>query len=267
MRFSIIVPAYNAEKTINRAIDSVHNQTFKDYEIIIVDDNSNDRTYEVIRRNEKVHILKNNEQLKAGGSRNVGIKNAKGEYIVFLDADDYFADNNVLEKIDENIGNEQYDMIYLGFQKNVDGELGEKFIPTLDQVNREIRLNKWKYPNVWDICWNREFIVKNNLEFIEKKYIAEDALFYYQGLMKAQNVKSTDIISHIYIKNLKGKSATAEITFEKMDDFYYMIAETYKFVNTLPEEDRKQFLGAIREEVNYANRLSLKLEERYSQSD
>lgn len=263
VKFSIIIPAYNAEKTINRAIDSVHNQTFKNYEIIIVDDDSSDKTSKVIKRSAKVHIIKNAEQLKAGGSRNVGIKRAKGEYILFLDADDYLADNNVLRRIDESIGEKIYDMLYLGFQKNVDGELKEKYMPTEDQVDKQTRLNKWEYPNVWDICWNREFILKHDLEFVEKKYIAEDALFYYQSLMKAHNIKVTDVLSHIYVIDSKSKSATTEITFEKMNDFYYMISEAYKFADTLTEEYKIHFLDVIRKQIDYANKLSLKLEEQY----
>lgn len=260
MKFSIIIPAYNVEKTIDRAIKSIIKQTFHDYEIIVINDNSRDNTSECVKKYKQVKLIENKEQLKAGGSRNVGIENSQGEYIIFLDADDYFYDENVLAKINDNMQNATYEMLYLGFIKNIDGEFKESYIPMQEQENKENRLLKWKYPNVWDVCWNREFINNNNMRFEEKRYIAEDALFYFQGIIKANKFKVIDIISHIYTINSNSLSTTTQITFEKMYDFYYMISQLYKFTVTVPEIYKKIFLKKIREQIDYANRLATKLE-------
>lgn len=96
-RFSIIIPAYNVEKYIERCIESVKNQTFNSYEIIIIDSVSNDNTVEILKKyvsdNTKIFQQKNN--LGPGGARNVGLNKATGEYILFLDADDYLNNDKI----------------------------------------------------------------------------------------------------------------------------------------------------------------------------
>ena len=261
MRFSIIIPAYNAEKTVSETIESVLEQDYKDYEIIVINDNSQDKTSETVSKYKQVKLIKNIEQLKAGGSRNVGIDNASGEYIIFLDADDKLLDETVLTRIDQNIGQDSYDLLYLGFVENVDGKISTKHIPSIEQEDVEMRISEWKYPNVWDVCWNKNFLDKHGIRFIEKRYIAEDALFYYQGLINATKTKVTDVVSHVYRIDSKSDSVTTKVTLEKMNDFYYMISKTYELIERAPDKYKKYLLIAVRNEIDYANRLSKKLEE------
>ena len=93
MKFSIIIPAYNAEKEIERTLQSIQNQTFTDYETIVVNDASTDDTAKIVSKYKDVILINNPKNIKAGGSRNRGIENAKGDYIVFLDSDDWIAEN------------------------------------------------------------------------------------------------------------------------------------------------------------------------------
>lgn len=101
MLFSIVVPAYNAENFIRRCIDSVLQQTYQNFEMIIVNDGSKDDTYNVAMgvQDERVRVISQENQ-GVSVARNTGIENAKGEYICFLDADDEFMPNHleVLEK-------------------------------------------------------------------------------------------------------------------------------------------------------------------------
>ena len=90
-KVSVIIPAYNAEKFIGEAIESVLNQTYKNIEIIVVDDGSKDNTYHIVKQNfgNQVKLIRK----KNGGvssARNMGVKNAEGEFIAYLDADDYW---------------------------------------------------------------------------------------------------------------------------------------------------------------------------------
>lgn len=267
MKFSIIIPAYNSEKTIARAIKSIKSQNCNDYEIIVVDDNSKDNTIEEVQKFENVRLLKNKEQLKAGGGRNVGIQNASGEYIIFLDADDYFYNEHVLTNINQAI-DEKYDLIYLGFIINRDGTLSETNLPKSNQIDKIIRLKEWRYTNVWDICWNREFLKRHNIKFIEKKHIAEDTLFYLEALKVAEKIKVTDIISHIYVVDSKSSSSTTKIDFEKMADFHYMISKTFEFADQIDDGKYKQaILTIIDNETEYAEKLKMKLKERLKQSN
>ena len=82
-RFSIIMAAYNAEKEIENAIKSVLNQTFKNFEFIVVNDASTDTTAEIVSRYGDVKLISHIENKRAGGARNTGLDNASGEYIIF----------------------------------------------------------------------------------------------------------------------------------------------------------------------------------------
>ena len=97
MKFSIIVPVYNVEKYLEKCLESILNQTFKDFEAIIVNDGSTDNSQEIIDKyvNKDQKIFKSFKKENGGLSdaRNFGIERAKGEYIVFLDSDDYIDEN------------------------------------------------------------------------------------------------------------------------------------------------------------------------------
>jgi glycosyltransferase involved in cell wall biosynthesis len=89
MRFSIVIPLYNKEKYIKRALQSVLNQTFNDYEIIVVNDGSTDRSKEVVKNIKNPSIVIFDQQNQGvSAARNRGIDESKGKYIAFLDADD-----------------------------------------------------------------------------------------------------------------------------------------------------------------------------------
>ena len=97
--FSIVIPLYNKEKYILDALQSVLNQTFENYEVIVVEDASTDKSQEVIStlKSEKVTVIKHDTNKGLSASRNTGIKNAKSNYIAFLDADDFWKDNYLEE--------------------------------------------------------------------------------------------------------------------------------------------------------------------------
>ena len=106
MKFSIIIPNYNSEKWIIKLLDSINRQTYQDYETIIVDDMSTDNSFNIIRN----YIVENDLYNKFfpcvlttkrynGGARNIGVKLAKGDYIIFADCDDWFYSDKALEEI------------------------------------------------------------------------------------------------------------------------------------------------------------------------
>ena len=90
--FSIVMPMYNVERYLKICVKSVLQQTFQDFEIVIVDDASTDNSYKICQElfsgNEKVRLLRNEKNLGQGPTRNAAIKNSRGEYIVFVDSDD-----------------------------------------------------------------------------------------------------------------------------------------------------------------------------------
>ena len=98
MLFSIIIPAYNASKTIKKCLDSVDEQDFSDFETIVINDCSTDNTQEIVNQY-KVRQIVLERNLGPAAARNVGIKKAKGEIIIFIDSDVTFRDSNALSKL------------------------------------------------------------------------------------------------------------------------------------------------------------------------
>jgi glycosyltransferase involved in cell wall biosynthesis len=129
--FSVIVPVFNRKELLIRAIDSVLAQTFSSFEIIVVDDNSTDGTMEFIQglQNDKIRILSNTKTKGASGARNTGLEIAKGEWVAFLDSDDWW-DLNKLNVTKEHIDlNSSFDVFYSScYYVNMAGELNP--IPT-----------------------------------------------------------------------------------------------------------------------------------------
>ena len=94
--FSIIIPAYNAEKYIELCLDSISKQSFNDYELIIINDGSTDHTFNICNRfalnKKQIHLI-NKENAGVSVARNVGLQQAEGEYVLFVDADDILYPN------------------------------------------------------------------------------------------------------------------------------------------------------------------------------
>lgn len=100
---SVIMPAYNASETISASIESVLKQTYKNWELIIIDDYSIDNTFDIIKKyqenNHKIKIIRNKRNLRVAESRNRGLDVAQGDYIAFLDADDIWFDNKIEKQL------------------------------------------------------------------------------------------------------------------------------------------------------------------------
>ena len=114
-KFSIIIPNYNEEKYIKRCLDSIFNQTMNKgkYEVIVIDDGSTDKSIEIIKQYD-VKLL-NSNRLGAGGARNKGLDIASGKYIILLDGDDYLYENDVLEKLDKKLDNQ--DIVFVKYKQ------------------------------------------------------------------------------------------------------------------------------------------------------
>lgn len=110
---SVIIPTYNRETTIKRAVDSVLGQTYKNFEVIIVDDNSTDNTAKVIEnmQDKRIVYLRQNSNRGACVARNIGISKARGKYIAFLDSDDQWVSSK-LEKEVEFLENNNLDIVF-----------------------------------------------------------------------------------------------------------------------------------------------------------
>lgn len=180
-KVSVIIPVYNTEKYLRQCIDSVVNQTFKDIEIICVDDGSTDNSLEILKeyqKNDSRLIILQQNHIGAGEARNKGIEVAKGKYIGFLDSDDWF-EPDMLEKMHQRATKFDADMVVCS-SKNYDIETNTFINPSeyypinLEMVPLETPFNYKDCPDYifnifgvepWRHLFLNELITKNNIKF------------------------------------------------------------------------------------------------------
>lgn len=246
-RFSIIVSAYNIERYIERAIKSILEQTYSNFELIIVNDASTDSTLEKIKTftDERIIVINNEKNVGLGAVRNIGIKKSSGEYIVHLDGDDALYENTTLEKIDELIGADKPDIVYLGF-KDVGG-FNKVHLSTAENSTKEARLTCDINFSVPSKCWRREFLEQENIEFKENIYY-EDMVYSTQATILAKSYKYGEFPTFKYYRNRTG-SIMSTPSIRRCSDMYRMLAYLMDLYVTTPDEYKPYLLSFIENET------------------
>ena len=260
---SVIIPMYNVEKYIKQCLESVAAQTFKNYEVIVVDDCSTDNSVKMVEslkadfegRLQLIKMKKNNGS--PGFPRNKGIKLAKGKYIVFLDSDDLFIDT-ALEELFNLAEETQADVLHANqFITSTDGS--EEFT-----VNTPVGLDSWedsepvkKLTNVsnkledrikafcnkefiwscWNKCFRRDFLVNNKIEFATMTY-SEDMPLCFKALCLAKKYVRIPNVFYMY-RYRQGSIQHRNVTAEQLIKMYLaVIIEGTKifdsFMNKIP---------------------------------
>lgn len=187
MRFSIIIPAYNSEKYIENALRSIAQQTFKDYELIVVCDSCYDRTEEIAKSyGAKTFAVDFHND---GLSRSKGLDEAQGEWVLFMDDDDWWLHEFVLELLDKKVGRNGEDIVAFSFIFK-----GLKYADPRSNCG-----NYW--PAVWNKCWRREFIGDTRFPEI---HAASDWYFWVDMAQKAPLIVEWDMPLYYYNYMRKG---------------------------------------------------------------
>ena len=251
MKFSIIVPVYNVKTYLKECIDSILIQSYKDYEIILVDDGSTDGSEALCDEYAKTENVlcfhqKNQGQARA---RNFAIQKATGEYLLFVDADDYYLTPDALKKIAEKA--DGCDLVEFGWREIPDGKMpqegiqgvmtGKMFQPKyktgieyLQTALKKVRLFNW-YP--WISAYRREFWVGNGFEFpTGKKY--EDVTLIPQVILKAECVKVINDEFYGYRIGREG-STTSAVNLQYEKDKLLSVEENIKSITGNPKIDQK----------------------------
>ena len=188
-KVSVIVPIYNAEDYLGQCLDSILTQTLEDIEVICVDDGSTDDTSSILQTyaflDSRLTIVKQKNKGVAS-ARNLGLKKASGEYVVFLDADDFF-ENNMLEKMVTKAQEDNSDVVMCGYYifdnaiktKIQDFEIETKYLKKSpfkpeDLANDLLDISTY---HAWNKLIKRELIEKKGISFDERVSFAEDQLF------------------------------------------------------------------------------------------
>lgn len=222
-KYSIIIPAYNAEKTIGNTINSVKNQSYCNWQIIVVENGSIDSTNSVVDKflNDKRISLIHSEK-GVSFARNKGIEYSTGEWILFLDADDELP-LNTLDIYNNIIDHYNVDII-VGQYESSDGTL--EIIENKDEYICRCLNNPTKECNVTGLIFKSNIIKKTNIEFDVNLTHAEDSLFFLQALLNAKDI----IVIHdmVYKVNYVDNSSVRSVNENQFGSYLSTIYEIYK---------------------------------------
>lgn len=248
IKLSVIIPVYNVEKFLSECVDNIYNQGLKieDFEIILINDGSTDNSFKICEAYDlKYQNIKIIDQPNLGVSvaRNKGIQESCGEYLYFIDSDD-FLQQNVLSAILNTMITNKLD--FFGFymeqtsRRNIDKPFEGDFSVTFRGTGLAI-LNKFNFNN--GPCWyvfRRELI--SDLRFVEGR-LCEDGLFTPRLIM---NVKNAQIVSDkLYFYYLNESSTVNNKNIKKntklMDDMFFAIVDYDNILKSLPVNNMEAF--------------------------
>jgi len=198
-KVSVIIPIYNAENTLEKCLDSVINQTLSDIEIILVDDGSTDKSLEIIQNYEqqdsRIKLIPQ-KNIGLSAARNTGIKIAEGEYVSFVDSDDWL-DKKMYEELIEQANEHNNPNIIKAYYYNVTktGIFTTIAFSYLNKKNKKAVLTdnlkeimKTCSYAVWSGLWKRSFLDKYNLFFVEDIHNGSDIFFTWQAMIYSKKL-------------------------------------------------------------------------------
>lgn len=227
VKVSVIVPAYNAEKYIKRCLESLINQTLKDIEIIVINDGSNDKTGKILENYKHEIIIINQENAGVATARNRGLEKAKGEYIAFVDSDDW-VERDFLEKLHTKAISNNYDCVMCNFWYIDDNK---KWNGIITNKNDILNINSKKkfmiemFPVIWNKIYKREKI----LDFRFKNGVwAEDVEFLYRIISNIDNIGILEDKLYYYFQQEVSESRLYDKRIYNYIDNFNGILEFYR---------------------------------------
>jgi len=191
---SIILPTFNRAKLLHRAVNSVLNQTFKDWELLVIDDGSTDSTFEIIdsylQSNENIRYIKHSNR-KPPLSQNVGLQASVGKYISFLSSDDEYKQTFLEERINFMNSNMEVDMIHGGVEI-----IGDPYVKDKNDLTKQIHLSECVVGGTF--FGKREIFLKmdgfNNLSY------SDDSDFFERAGKKFK-IRKVDFPTYVYYRD------------------------------------------------------------------
>lgn len=225
-QLSIIIPAYNVEAFLPQCLDSIFSQDYAEYEVLCIDDGSTDGTPELLQRYvAEHHNLRVFKQPNQGMStaRNLGLREAKGEYVLFVDSDDWICEGSLVV-LSASLNGE--DVVCFNAKKYIEKteEYNYNVLPSVDGV-----VKGWCYFNkdrlipseihfvcIWQRAYRKAFLEENNLRFAEEIRRAEDDLFTTMVMYYAQTLKVID--DCVYVYRVRDNSITTTVDINRWYD-------------------------------------------------
>lgn len=230
IKLSIIIPVYNSERNIEKCINSLLNQTYKDFELIIINDGSIDNSYKVINsliKGKNNIYLYNQTNQGVSAARNLGISKAKGEYISFIDSDDY-VDNNYVKELISKVNNNQWDCVITGIsfisksqQKKIIYHLENKeWTPqTAEEWISFFKTELLTSPVAK--LYKKEIIKKYNIKFNPQLSFAEDRDFNISFLVHTNRIFVCSYYGYNYNTYIENSLSKKKHSSKLYNDYIY----------------------------------------------
>ncbi|EHJ02069.1 glycosyl transferase family 2 [Clostridium sp. DL-VIII] len=236
-KVSIIIPVYKVRNRILRTLESLKSQSFKDFEVLFIDDGSPDDSSEFandyLKNSDVVYRIIKKENGGVSSARNLGIKEAKGEYIQFLDSDDYI-DDNMLENLYKKAIDTNSDVIYSGYV--FEESNGTEILNNLDDLKEGLFTGKeaalgliygTSHTHIMANLFKRTLIISNDIKFDTNRKFAEDIAFEIKAYSYAEKVYCLKKIYSHYVKWEESVMNNISLNFL---DMYYSNIETLEYL-------------------------------------
>lgn len=216
--FSIVMPTYGVESYIAKAIDSIRKQEYTDWEIIVVDDCTPDKSAQIAEKaaetDERIRVVHHEKNKGLSAARNTGIGEAKGEYIWFMDPDDY-VDSDVLRQVKDSLDKNQAEAVIFGlieeyYDKKGNLQYTHSICPSetlyADQEELRRKVIQLERQTLYGYAWNKiyqlEYMKNKKLRYTDVKLI-EDILFNVRFFMDIERLNILGITPYHYAKRLE----------------------------------------------------------------
>ena len=213
MRYSVIIPVYNAEATLRRCLDSLLKQQFSDYELLLINDGSTDGSDAICREYAGTYHQIRYFRKENGGvstARNLGLVQAQGEYILFVDSDDYAA-KDYFTVLSEALAHEPPELLMFGYRNfggiSAEWNTGTFFENTEIEIAFRISnaMRQYLFSSLWSKVFRRQIIEENGLRFDETLSIGEDQVFIFAYAMHIRSIAS--IPDTLYYVDISGEDS------------------------------------------------------------
>lgn len=220
-KVSIIIPVYNSEKYIKRCIDSILNQTYKNLEIILINDGSVDKSIDILnlykKENENIIVIdKKNEGVSI--SRNLGIEMATGKYIMFMDNDDYIEENYIGEYVNNISDN---DILIGGYERVNDIKVLFGYIP------KNYEWSKYIIMAPWAKLYKTSFLKQNKIQFLDYP-IGEDVYFNIKAFSFNPKIGFINNLGYKWYFNNESVSNTSQRGLKEDIDIFFLLDKLYE---------------------------------------
>ena len=223
MKVSVIVPMYNASSYIVKCLNSIQNQTYNNLEVILINDGSTDNTYDIVQnwiKKDDRFILVNQNNKGVSFTRNVGVRNATGDYILYVDSDDWIEKDmieSLVSLVEDNI-----DIVMCSYdneENQSDFQIEKKNVEVWDKEKQitEFLLHKRFQGMLWNKLINRKLF--DEVEFDNNVGYGEDAQIMWEILKKEFKMKVTDMVlyHHVIQDNSISNKKFSNIKFSALD--------------------------------------------------